>query len=92
MLGASVLDSYDKQVRIPISDEKFLKGIEIGKDTTVTITGKIVELEVPREEGSSDHKYFRAGRLVLMVDKIVVKGKTDNIGEMIAEGMEMECD
>lgn len=91
-MEANTLDSYEKQVRIPISDEKFLKGVEIGKDTTVTITGQIVELEIPREEGSGDHKYFRSGRLVLMVDKVTVKGKTDNIGEMIAEGMEMECD
>lgn len=86
------MDSYDKQVRIPITDEKFLKGVTIGADTSVTITGKIIELQVPREEGSEKHKYFVCGKLVLMVDKVEVKGKTDNVGEMVAEGLEMECD
>lgn len=87
------MSSYDKEVRIPISDEKYLKGVTVGTDTTVTVTGKIIELEVPREESLGDsEKYFRAGRIVISVDKVTMKGKTDNVGELVMEGMDMECD
>lgn len=87
------MSSYDKEVRIPISDEKYLEGVTVGTDTTVTVTGKIIKLEVPQEEDMGDSKkYFRAGRIVISVDKVTVKGKTDNVGELVMEGMNMECD
>jgi hypothetical protein len=76
------MDDYDKQVRLPIMDEKTLKGVELGKDQTVTIVGKVIEMRTPREENyGGDSKHWRCGNLVIMVDKITVKGKSEFIDD-----------
>lgn len=76
------MDSYDKQVRVPIMDEKTLDGVELGKDTTVTIVGKVVEMRAPFEEDfGGKEKHWRCGNCVIMVDKVTVKGKSEFIDD-----------
>ena len=74
------MDSYDKQVRIPIMDEKTLKGVELGKDTKITIIGKVMELKAPYEEDYGDkEKHWRCGNCVIIADKVTIQGKSEFI-------------